>query len=333
MPALADPLPADDPLQERSRLQAEMGLPPRTGQVCLGRIISVASELVKPPRVAECSVQMEAVIEAVYSFGKREAAAPFGNPDDYTVAIEARVVRAHVEESILVPERQHRLLVPCRRCCWGVVGAGVWAGRRREYRRPCECRSLRRQEPRTSPHRPWQRGTSMSTATSTPGSPTSSSPTEPLHDAAKARRRSRPGHSHLTDQRAAVHATDLCSRSLTTPPGGAASSREGHLCVFLYAAVRPVALSVEPRRRPRRLGHYPCVHCDSSGCRRTRGVRTERATKLAPTAVQASRPQLRPVPRRHQPPRLPRRNATSVRWRSRSGFRAAQCRTGILSRR
>jgi flavin reductase (DIM6/NTAB) family NADH-FMN oxidoreductase RutF len=75
----------------------------------LAELTPVASELVKPPRVAECPVQLEAVIEAVHSIGNREAAAPFGNPDDYTVAIEARVVRAHVEESILVPERQHHI--------------------------------------------------------------------------------------------------------------------------------------------------------------------------------------------------------------------------------
>lgn len=75
----------------------------------LAELTPVASELVKPPRVAECPVQLEAVIEAVHPFGNRGAAAPFGNPDDYTVAIEARIVRAHVDESILVPERQHHV--------------------------------------------------------------------------------------------------------------------------------------------------------------------------------------------------------------------------------
>jgi flavin reductase (DIM6/NTAB) family NADH-FMN oxidoreductase RutF len=69
----------------------------------------VASDLVKPPRVAECPVQLEAVIETIHPFGNRETTPPFGNPDDYTVAIEARVVRAHIEEAILVPGKQNHL--------------------------------------------------------------------------------------------------------------------------------------------------------------------------------------------------------------------------------
>jgi flavin reductase (DIM6/NTAB) family NADH-FMN oxidoreductase RutF len=60
----------------------------------IAHLTPVASELVKPPRVAECPVQLEAVIETIH---------PFRKTDDYTVAIEARVVRAHVEEALLVP--------------------------------------------------------------------------------------------------------------------------------------------------------------------------------------------------------------------------------------
>ncbi|MEV6526815.1 flavin reductase family protein [Longispora sp. NPDC051575] len=58
------------------------------------QLTPVASELVGPPRVAECPVQLEAVIEAVH---------PFGRADEQLVGIEARIVRAHIEESILVP--------------------------------------------------------------------------------------------------------------------------------------------------------------------------------------------------------------------------------------
>lgn len=75
----------------------------------LAHLTPVASELVKPPRVAECPVQLEAVIEAIHPFGNRETTPPFGNPDDYTVAIEARVVRAHIEEAILVPGKQDHI--------------------------------------------------------------------------------------------------------------------------------------------------------------------------------------------------------------------------------
>ncbi len=55
-----------------------------------------ASELVRAPRVRECPVQLEAVVEAVHPFGTR--------PDKATTALafEVRVVRAHVEESLLV---------------------------------------------------------------------------------------------------------------------------------------------------------------------------------------------------------------------------------------
>jgi flavin reductase (DIM6/NTAB) family NADH-FMN oxidoreductase RutF len=64
----------------------------------LARLTPVPSDLVKPPRVAECPVQMEAVVENVHVFG---------NPEDYTAAIEARVVRVHMEENLLVPGKQN----------------------------------------------------------------------------------------------------------------------------------------------------------------------------------------------------------------------------------
>jgi flavin reductase (DIM6/NTAB) family NADH-FMN oxidoreductase RutF len=66
----------------------------------VAQLTPVASDLVKPPRVAECSIQLEAMIETIH---------PIGKPDDFTVAIEARVVRAHIEEAILVPEMPNRI--------------------------------------------------------------------------------------------------------------------------------------------------------------------------------------------------------------------------------
>ncbi len=55
-----------------------------------------ASELVKPPRVMECPVQLEAVLEANHTFGRR--------PDKHTTAhaFEVRIIRAHIDESLLV---------------------------------------------------------------------------------------------------------------------------------------------------------------------------------------------------------------------------------------
>jgi flavin reductase (DIM6/NTAB) family NADH-FMN oxidoreductase RutF len=84
-----------------------MGYRYEPDKFAFAHLTPVASDLVEPPRVAECPVQLEAVIETIHPFGNRETLPPFGNPNDYTVAIEARVVRAHIEEAILVPGKQH----------------------------------------------------------------------------------------------------------------------------------------------------------------------------------------------------------------------------------
>ena len=44
----------------------------------------VASDLVCPPRVAECTVQLEAIVENFHQFG---------DPEDFSIAIEARIIR------------------------------------------------------------------------------------------------------------------------------------------------------------------------------------------------------------------------------------------------
>ncbi len=51
----------------------------------------MASLGVKPPRIAECPVQMEGIVHAVHSFGKNVSANAF----------EVHIVRLHVEESLL----------------------------------------------------------------------------------------------------------------------------------------------------------------------------------------------------------------------------------------
>lgn len=50
----------------------------------------------RPPRVAECPVQLEAVVEKIHDFA-----------DDYAAAIEVRIVRVYMEESILNPDKRH----------------------------------------------------------------------------------------------------------------------------------------------------------------------------------------------------------------------------------
>lgn len=56
----------------------------------------VSSELVRPPRVAECPVNLEAVVEKIHEFG-----------DDYAAAIEVRVVRTYMDDSILSDKKRH----------------------------------------------------------------------------------------------------------------------------------------------------------------------------------------------------------------------------------
>src|SRR5258708_7603110 len=61
-------------------------------------LTAVPSDLVGPPRVAECPVQLEALIERIH---------PFGDQDLGVEAIEVRIVRVHVEENLLVPGEEN----------------------------------------------------------------------------------------------------------------------------------------------------------------------------------------------------------------------------------
>jgi flavin reductase (DIM6/NTAB) family NADH-FMN oxidoreductase RutF len=59
------------------------------------RLTPIASELVSPPRVAECPVQMEATLQAAHPIGAGGA-----------LALEVAVVRVHADEEILAePDR------------------------------------------------------------------------------------------------------------------------------------------------------------------------------------------------------------------------------------
>jgi flavin reductase (DIM6/NTAB) family NADH-FMN oxidoreductase RutF len=51
-------------------------------------------ELVAAPRVAECPIQLECEVEAAH---------PFGAPEPHATAFQVSVLRAHVEEELLVP--------------------------------------------------------------------------------------------------------------------------------------------------------------------------------------------------------------------------------------
>ena len=53
-----------------------------------------ASELVEPPRVVECPIQLECRVAAVH---------PFGGPDVSATGFEVRVLRSHVDEDLVIP--------------------------------------------------------------------------------------------------------------------------------------------------------------------------------------------------------------------------------------
>ena len=53
-----------------------------------------AGEIVAAPRVAECPIQLECEVAAAH---------PFGAPEPHATAFQVTVIRAHVEEDLLVP--------------------------------------------------------------------------------------------------------------------------------------------------------------------------------------------------------------------------------------
>jgi flavin reductase (DIM6/NTAB) family NADH-FMN oxidoreductase RutF len=57
-----------------------------------------ASEVVRPPRVAECPIQLECRVTLWY---------PFGRPAIDATAFEVEVLRAHVEEDLVIPGTHH----------------------------------------------------------------------------------------------------------------------------------------------------------------------------------------------------------------------------------
>ena len=64
----------------------------------------VASETVAPPRVLECPVQLEAIVEATHRVAEDDSARR-----GYIVCIEVRIQRVHLEESILMSGESNRI--------------------------------------------------------------------------------------------------------------------------------------------------------------------------------------------------------------------------------
>jgi len=61
------------------------------------------SQLIAPPRIAECPIQLEAVLEASHPFGHRP------DKDPGCLAFEVRIVRAHVDTSLLLEGRENHI--------------------------------------------------------------------------------------------------------------------------------------------------------------------------------------------------------------------------------
>lgn len=66
-------------------------------------LTQVPSEQVRAPRVAECPIQLEVVLENSYSFGHRPDKAPGA------LAFEMRVIRAYADPSLLVPDKANHV--------------------------------------------------------------------------------------------------------------------------------------------------------------------------------------------------------------------------------
>ncbi|QES51759.1 flavin reductase [Streptomyces venezuelae] len=60
----------------------------------VAQLTEQASDLVRAPRVAECPVQLECRVVSAH---------PFGGPASHTTAFEVEVLRAHVEEDLVIP--------------------------------------------------------------------------------------------------------------------------------------------------------------------------------------------------------------------------------------
>ncbi|MFF3006503.1 flavin reductase family protein [Kitasatospora sp. NPDC057940] len=74
--------------------KAKQGYRYEPDKFSVAQLTEQASDLVRPPRVAECPVQLECKVISAH---------PFGGPEPHATAFEVEVLRAHVEESLVIP--------------------------------------------------------------------------------------------------------------------------------------------------------------------------------------------------------------------------------------
>ena len=124
-----------DAVNRLARLTGSLPVPPHKqamgyrhekDKLGVAGLTAAASEMVGAPRICECPVQLEAVLETSRPFGTR--------PDKATTAFgfEVRVVRAHIDESILMtgykdrvdPDKWRPLIMSF--CQFYGLGENIW---------------------------------------------------------------------------------------------------------------------------------------------------------------------------------------------------------------
>jgi flavin reductase (DIM6/NTAB) family NADH-FMN oxidoreductase RutF len=86
------------------KMKAQRGYRYAPDKFGISGLTPVVSETVAPPRVKECDVQLEAVVEGVHSmYGDDPALA------GRTLAFELRIQRVHIEESVLMDGHVNRV--------------------------------------------------------------------------------------------------------------------------------------------------------------------------------------------------------------------------------
>ena len=93
-------LTASDPVPPHKQA---MGYRTERDKFGVAGLHATSSKLVRAPRVEECPVQLEAVLEASRPFGHRP------DKDPTAVAFEVRIVHAYIEESILMEGAENRV--------------------------------------------------------------------------------------------------------------------------------------------------------------------------------------------------------------------------------
>jgi flavin reductase (DIM6/NTAB) family NADH-FMN oxidoreductase RutF len=81
-----------------------MGYQYEPDKLGVAKLTPEESQVVAPPRIRECPVQLEAVLEAAHPIAESDPARK-GN----LIALEVRIVRVHVEERLLLQGHENRI--------------------------------------------------------------------------------------------------------------------------------------------------------------------------------------------------------------------------------